>query len=133
MSTELMQAVGFLVTLAVAIGGTYWKWPWAPRTCSFCGGVHPDDAIRLLEEGWEVERTDKSYKRYLHPPGYYARLANITDSIRTFRNGVGKEPVVTFRSPVPPVKLYVNHFDERQIARFNSAYERSMNAALASA
>lgn len=41
-----------------------------PRTCSFCGGIHPEDAIRLIEEGWESERTDKRYKHYLYPAGY---------------------------------------------------------------
>lgn len=64
-------------------GGTRWPWPWQPRVCSFCGGVHADDGERLIREGWTVEGTNKSYKAYLQPP-----------------NGWG---------PVPPVKVYYAH------------------------
>ncbi len=40
----------------------------SPRKCSFCGGVHPDDAIELLESGKRTwGQTDKSYKGYLMP------------------------------------------------------------------
>lgn len=66
-----------------------------PRICSYCGGIHPEDAIALIEEGWLVGGTDKAYKRYLEPP-----------------NG---------KSLVPPVKLYVQHFTQGQVDRFNLA------------
>lgn len=80
------------------IGHVLWSYGGEqPRTCSFCGGVHPEDAIALIAVGnWRVEGTTKGYKRYLQPP-----------------HG--------FPSPVPPVKLYVQHFNEDQIARFNGA------------
>lgn len=81
-----------------------------PATCSFCGGIKPSAAILLVESGWEVVATDKLYKRYLEPPGYHADL----------RRGLGDR--VT-RSPTPPVKLYVQHFSEKQIKRFNTALE----------
>jgi hypothetical protein len=67
-----------------------------PRTCSFCGGIHPDDAIALVRAGWRIDATDKGYKRYMHPPA-------------------GQ------REPSPPVKLYVQHFTSDQIAAFNAA------------
>ena len=81
------------------------RWPegWAagqrilydkPRTCSYCGGAHPDDVIALMERGWWVEATDKNYKRYLHAP-----------------SGLPE--------PSPPVKIYVQHFSEAQVDRFN--------------
>lgn len=37
------------------------------RHCSFCGSLHPDDFMRLVEEGWVVGPTDKNYKAYLAP------------------------------------------------------------------
>ena len=67
-----------------------------PRTCSFCGGVHPDDAIALIRAGWRVQDTDKGDKRYMAPPSGHP-------------------------SPVPPVKLYVQHCTEEQIEHFNRA------------
>jgi len=98
-------------------GGERWEWPWQPRTCSYCGGAHPDDILRLLGEGWEVDVTDKSYKRYIQPPR--------TDTRRVFL-GTGCEgheiPERPWH-PVPPVKLYVQHFDEKQVELFNSQLE----------
>jgi YHS domain-containing protein len=36
------------------------------RQCSFCGGLHPEDAIKWLAySGTELHTTDKSYKVYL--------------------------------------------------------------------
>lgn len=37
------------------------------RTCSYCGGLHPDDFIRRVQEGEEVVPTDKNYKAYVGP------------------------------------------------------------------
>jgi hypothetical protein len=70
------------------------SWPYGvekPRTCSHCGGVHPDDAIALLADGWSVELTDKGYKFYMHPPESFA--------------------------VVPPVKMYLMHWTREQVAR----------------
>jgi len=50
-------------------GGLVWEWPWQPRVCTFCGGVHPADAVRLRREGWRVVGSTKLGVRYLHPPG----------------------------------------------------------------
>ena len=39
------------------------------RRCSFCGGIHPEDVIRLINEGAETETTYKNYKVYLQIAG----------------------------------------------------------------
>ena len=79
------------------MGHVLWDYtPEQPRTCSYCGGIHPDDAVALVKAGWRVEPTTKGYKRYLAPPE-------------------GRP------HPVPPVKLYVQHFDAAQVAAFNDA------------
>lgn len=84
-----------------------------PRTCSYCGSVHPEDAIALMEKGWEVETSSKSYKRYMHPPGY------VRQQLRLFEVPGMKEPK-GYREPTPPMKLYVMHMTPDQIDRFNS-------------
>lgn len=35
------------------------------RTCSYCGSLDPEIALKLIEEGNEVEPTDKNYKIYI--------------------------------------------------------------------
>lgn len=101
------------------IGNVLWLYPGEqPRTCSFCGGAHPDDIVALLRAGWEVEGTSKSYKRYLEPPGHRRYM----DEIMAHRGTAdGAAPRPRYPSPVPPVKVYVQHFSEEQIAAFNSA------------
>lgn len=82
-------------------GGTRWDWHWMPRVCSFCGCVHPDDAVRLIKEGWTVDGTTKRYKRYLEPP-------------------------VGFHS-TPPVKVYVQDFTSEDVVNFNNAIDEMRN------
>jgi hypothetical protein len=69
-----------------------------PRTCSYCGSVHPEDAFALIESGqWLVDPTDKNYKLYL------SLLAREI-------------------SPVPLVKLYFQHFSDSDCDRFIKLY-----------
>lgn len=101
-----------------------WKWSWGPpRTCDFCGGIHPDDAIKLIEEGWEVEPTGKNYKRYLNPPGsavrHMAVIASLQDPKREPFEGVP-----SIWTPTPPVKLYVAHFEQSHVDAFNAILEK---------
>lgn len=35
------------------------------RTCSYCGGMHPEDLIRLIEQGADVSGTTKGHKFYV--------------------------------------------------------------------
>lgn len=101
------------------IGNVLWLYPGAqPRTCSYCGGGHPDDLLALIRAGWEVEPTDKGYKRYLNPPGYREHMKQVLSHVRA----VGSDyPQAQYPSPVPPVKLFVQHFSAEQIAQFNAA------------
>lgn len=99
-------------------GGDTWKWQWQPRTCSYCGGAHPDDVLKLMRQDWEVEATTKGYKRYLQPPGHRARHNAIMARMRDHEDPFGPGLPETW-SPVPPVKVYVQHFNDEQIRRFN--------------
>lgn len=40
-------------------------------TCSFCGSLHPDAALKLMEQGAEVTPTDKDYKVYIDGKKFY--------------------------------------------------------------
>lgn len=101
-----------------------WKWPWQPRVCSWCGSAHPEDAIKLLQEKWEVEGTGKAYKRYIHPPGYHEFIANLNARCRELAER-GVDPMKALKEdrviwhPTPPVKLYGWHLDEQTMNRFN--------------
>lgn len=101
-----------------------WNWPWKPRTCSFCGSIHPEDAIKLLKEGWEIETTGKSYKRYLEPPGYKEMLKRFRDKIRQKDEPFDDKGAWT---PTPPVKLYTMHFDQEERNLFNIEINKRKN------
>ena len=99
-----------------------WHHPWLPRSCSYCGGIHPEDAIKLIQEGWEVEGTDKGYKRYLHPPGYQLHVGVMLGYLTTQSLTAEENKLFSASwSPVPPVKLYTPHFDNELKDRFNKA------------
>lgn len=36
--------------------------------CSYCGSIHPDELIRIMQTGCELGPTDKSYKVYVKTP-----------------------------------------------------------------
>lgn len=40
-------------------------WIDQPRRCTWCGSVHPDDFMQMVELGAELGPTDKTYKVYL--------------------------------------------------------------------
>lgn len=84
-----------------------WEEDYIPRACSFCGGIHPQDALRLIRNGWELERTTKRYKYYLKPQGSTKRHHELIKAMRERR-----EPDFKAWSPIPPVKLYIWHVDE---------------------
>lgn len=95
---------------------TVWGWSWKPRTCSFCGGIHPIDALRLVIEKWEITGSDKTYKYYLHPPGTAVSIKKLRSNLRMNK----KRPfrgVPSIISPTPPVKVYLQHFTDKQIAK----------------
>lgn len=97
------------------------KWPEGftkPRTCSYCGSVHPDDLIALVEQGWEFDPSTKSYKSYWQPPGFIERMNAALRDITQLVDGRLGEP--RHVSPVPPVKLYHNHLRAEQADRINA-------------
>jgi hypothetical protein len=105
---------------AGGIGHVLWSYGGEqPRTCSFCGGIHPDDAVTLLKAGWEVGVTDKGYKRYLEPPGHREHHEALMQWLRGGREG--EAPEGRYPSPVPPVKVYTMHFSPEQVEAFNAA------------
>jgi hypothetical protein len=105
-----------------------------PRTCSFCGGCHPEDVLRLLEAGWELESTDKNYKRYLQPPGYHAHMDGYFQSLQdAFRKPGEIERPPAFWHPTPPVKVYLVHFSQDQIDQANRLIDERRAAAGAAA
>jgi hypothetical protein len=83
-----------------------------PRTCGYCGCVHPDDLAQLIAAGWELEHTTKGYKYYVHPPGYRESRGEWVN------NGFTGMPLP---SPVPPVKLYTYHVNDLQAVAINTA------------
>ena len=99
--------------------GDDWKLTFIPRVCSFCGGIHPEDAGKLIEMGWEVEPTTKGYKRYMHPKGYRERMDAVLESVKD-KGDLPKDYTSEYWAPKPRVKLYVMHFDEDQRSSFNT-------------
>lgn len=96
-----------------------------PRTCSFCGGINPEDAIRLMGQGWEDDPTGKSYKCYLGPPGSDEHLRKSLSSARAEAESGGdwsegySRPSAAYVLHGPPVKVYFMHFTDGQLAEFN--------------
>lgn len=69
--------------------------PNGDRTCTFCGSLHPDDVLRLLDVP-EVQftTTDKSYKFYVRQPG----VANAREGgIKFYVHHVGDKGDVGYR------------------------------------
>jgi len=96
----------------------YWLWPGpgpTPRTCSYCGCIHPEDVLRLKREfKFEVTRSTKSYKVYIEAPGYGIEQVN---SLANMQAGV--DPVEAFsknkvQAIYPPLKAYSPHFSPDQ-------------------
>ena len=91
-----------------------------PRTCSFCGGAHPDDVMELIKAGWEVDPSDKSYKTYVHPPG------NVTQTYKDLERNFVQDPLTPMeraqriRDVTPPIKLYAQHISPEQLAELNT-------------
>lgn len=77
---------------------TAWPHSYAmPRFCSYCGGIHPDDAFNLVVEGWAMTLTENHYKFFMTPD-----------------NGE--------QTPVPHVKLYLMHFSQEQVLRMDDVF-----------
>ena len=93
-----------------------------PRTCSFCGSVHPEDLIKLLEAGWEIDRA-KSYKLSVHPPGWSKSIVPLPET--EFVPDGPAQPKGW--SPTPCVKFYMQHVtSSAQAERLEQARRSSL-------
>lgn len=114
----------------------------AGLSCSFCGSLHPDRFMELLEQGWILGPTDKSYKAYLARPYTDAEVADqrqrwlannpTVRAIRSLGERDGKTDeqiaadVETYRTTLPDpaaegrtlAKFYFQHLSEAQRDRF---------------
>jgi hypothetical protein len=102
----------------------YWLWPGPgpkPRTCSYCGCLNPEDAIRMKRElKFEIERTTKRYKLYMHAPGWGVGTVNVMANM-----DAGVDPIEALKGQkveyiYPPLKLYSPHFTDSQWAELLS-------------
>lgn len=95
-----------------------------PRTCTFCGGVHPEDALRLLNAGWEPGLTNKFYKLYIEPPGHGLHMKMVMESIGDDEKMQEAQEHPHYPTPVPPVKFYSQHATPEQIDQINELIKR---------
>lgn len=90
------------------------------RSCSYCGSIHPDDFMRVIvDDGWIVEPTDKSYKAYLARPftqeerERYNRSMGVDEIHDLFKGHHRGESVG---------KFYYQHLSEVQMRAFIDFY-----------
>ena len=89
-----------------------------PRTCSYCGSVHPEDVIKLIEQGWEIHPSTKSYKWYIELPGTADHQAGFLKAIGNDEY-MEAEKANPFKRLSSPMKLYGQHTDKDQQNRLN--------------
>ena len=94
---------------AMSPGYTIWRWHWTPLACSNCGGLRPEDASRLMAEGWESETTQTHTALLLHPPGYWQCHEDMIREIHS--NGIQgwRQPQGQW-APRPPALARSEHF-----------------------
>jgi hypothetical protein len=89
--------------------------------CSFCGSLHPDTFMELLEQGAELGPTDKSYKAYIRrvdseePCDWCEGTGEQTNQVD------GKCPMcrgTKVRAAGPETKFYYPHLSIEQQDRF---------------
>ena len=101
------------------------------RTCSYCGGTHPEDVLQLFREGWEHGATTKGYKGYVELPGTEAYQQAFLAYIQDGGLESGKptpEPLVDksmLMTGMPPIKFYIQHFSKEQIDELNALIKSS--------
>lgn len=73
----------------------------ATPVCSYCGSLAPERFLELVQAGWLVEPTDKSYKAYLHRPLDAVEIEqrwlqwlsdSVTRAVRQVEEASGKSP-----------------------------------------
>lgn len=103
------------------------KWPEGfpkPRTCDYCGGVNPEDLLKLVELGWEMEPSTKFYKSYWHPPGHLDHFNAVMADLPGYMEG-RRDVTRKHEDPVPPVKLYSDHLSIEMADRINDVLRKN--------
>lgn len=112
----------------------------ARPTCSFCGSLEPGRFLELVEAGWIVGPTDKSYKAYLRRPLTAEELAErkqqwlasvVVRAVRSVEEASGKSPAEVeqvlerrwesdqaYCSSHCEAKIYFQHLSPEQRKRF---------------
>jgi hypothetical protein len=67
-------------------GQDHWR---EDRTCSFCGSLHPDNVMRHIRDGVQLDPTDKNYKGYLMVPNPKVGQRRITGMSNHSQEGGG--------------------------------------------
>lgn len=75
--------------------------PNGDRTCSFCGSLHPDDAIKHL-------------KRYVETGGKEGRFSTTSKTYKVYVNGPNVK-----NAAEGGIKFYVWHADDEQLKTLN--------------
>jgi hypothetical protein len=94
-----------------------------PRTCSYCGAGHPEDLIELVRAGWEVESTNKHYKRYIRPPGFRLFQERWTGWMLSDKSI--PFDYLGYVETNPSVKMYTQHFTKQQVEEYNAILEET--------
>lgn len=113
--------------------------------CSYCGSLHPARFMELLEQGWIVGPTDKTYKAYVMRPlgeaeqatrrqqfedgkvaaairGVGERDGKTEDQIRADLDAHWAEMLAPITEGRTVAKFYFQHLDEDQSRRFVDLY-----------
>jgi len=109
-----------------------WKDTWpselgvAPVACSYCGCIRPEDAIRIIEAGFEISPSTKSYKWYIEVPGHAKHHKMTISAIQNDQLDSIKDHKLI--SVGLPIKLYAHHLTPEQISVLNNLWERQCKA-----
>jgi len=88
-----------------------------PRSCSYCGSMHPDDFLAAARDGsGELGPTDKNYKVYVT-----IESVTYTPTSSTWQNGKQSNVVKHPKAPAM-LKFYFQHLSHEQMHEFVDLY-----------
>lgn len=96
-------------------------------SCTYCGSLHPDRFMELLEQGWILSPTDKTYKAYLsegrgeediarRKEAWLAENQGVVAASQLEERWAAQEPMI--REGGRQAKFYYQHLSADQRARF---------------
>lgn len=90
-----------------------------PRSCTYCGSLHPDDFMDVVRTGsGKIGPTDKNYKVYVTIPTL------LYTPTSTFTNHDGKKVVQKLPKTPATLKFYFQHLSEDDRREFVDEYNR---------